>query len=136
MALAGVAISDDVLGVIGTVTSLAPGETKTVTRTITVTASSPIRNVGTVEGTDPLGRTVKATDDAVISLVLAATEDGPMVQAEVAGAEATGTTPIGGVATGAGGASRRGNPVPLIGAALGSVALVGLVTSRRRRRIV
>jgi hypothetical protein len=50
-------------------------------------------------------------------------------------ATATGPTPVGGVQTGAGGTSHRGSHLLPLGAGLASVALVGFVTSRRRRRI-
>ena len=45
-----------------------------------------------------------------------------------------GATPVGGVQTGAGGTSHRSNRVLPIGTALGSAALVGSLTARRRRR--
>lgn len=47
---------------------------------------------------------------------------------------ATGATPVGGVQTGAGGASPRSNRALPIGTALGSAALVGSLTAWRRRR--
>ena len=45
-----------------------------------------------------------------------------------------GATPVGGVQTGAGGMSHRSNGAVPIGAALGSLALVGSLAARRRRR--
>ncbi|MCA1845828.1 MAG: hypothetical protein LC792_22070, partial [Actinobacteria bacterium] len=45
-----------------------------------------------------------------------------------------GATPVGGVQTGSGGTSHRTNRVLPIGTALGSAALVGSLTARRRRR--
>jgi hypothetical protein len=45
-----------------------------------------------------------------------------------------GATPVGGVQTGAGGMSRRSSGALPIGTALGSVALVGSLAARRRRR--
>jgi hypothetical protein len=50
-------------------------------------------------------------------------------------APAMGPTPRGGVATGAGGTTDRGDSLLPIGAALGSAALLGLVSAQRRRRI-
>jgi hypothetical protein len=65
-----VAVTDDVLGAIGTIAQLAPGESKTLTRTMSIGPDSPITNVGTAAGTDVLGREVKATDTASIAVVL------------------------------------------------------------------
>jgi hypothetical protein len=44
-------------------------------------------------------------------------------------------TPVGGVQTGAGGTNHRGSHLLPLGAGLGSIALAGFMTSRRRRRI-
>jgi hypothetical protein len=55
--------------------------------------------------------------------------------ARVLPATATGPAPIGGVQTGAGGTSHRSRQLLPLGAGLGSVALAGFVTRRRRRRI-
>ena len=69
--LHGVVVTDDILGAIGTVGELAPGESVTMAKTVQVDASTPPRNIGTAVGTDPLGQTVSANDDAVITVVLA-----------------------------------------------------------------
>jgi uncharacterized repeat protein (TIGR01451 family) len=66
-----VAVNDDILGLIGTVGSLAPGESLTFTKTVDVNASTPPTNVGTASGTDVLGLTVTAHDDETITVVLA-----------------------------------------------------------------
>lgn len=67
--LTNVTVTDDILGLIGTIPSLAPGASATLTKTVDVTTASPTRNVGTAVGTDPTGRTVTDDDDAVISVV-------------------------------------------------------------------
>ena len=59
--LHGVVVSDDIIGAIGTVASLAPGASTTLTKTVVVDAKTPPTNIGTVVGTDILGKTVTAT---------------------------------------------------------------------------
>lgn len=68
--LTDVKVTDDKLGDIGTIPSLAVGETVTLTRAVTVTGDSPTDNIGTASGTDPLGKVVTATDPARIDIVL------------------------------------------------------------------
>jgi uncharacterized repeat protein (TIGR01451 family) len=68
--LLNVTVTDDILGGIGTVGQLAPGESITMTKTVQVDASTPPTNIGTAVGTDVLGQTVSANDDAVITVVL------------------------------------------------------------------
>jgi uncharacterized repeat protein (TIGR01451 family) len=68
--LTNVTVVDDVLGAIGTIPSLAPGESATLTKTMTAQLNSPTRNVGTSTGTDVLGKQVSAQDDATITVVL------------------------------------------------------------------
>lgn len=70
--LRDVVVTDDILGAIGSVGELAPGESITMAKTVQVDASTPPRNIGTAVGTDPLGQTVSANDDAVITVVLGA----------------------------------------------------------------
>ena len=70
-ALTNVVVTDDILGAIGVVSSLAPGASATLTKTVTVDTGSPTRNVGTAVGTDVLGREVRATAVADIVVVLA-----------------------------------------------------------------
>lgn len=69
-ALTDVLVTDDILGTIGTIDSLAPGETKTLTKTVTIAADSPRTNIGTACGLDAIGREVCDTDDETISIVL------------------------------------------------------------------
>ena len=68
--LKDVTVTDDVLGGIGIIGDLAPGASVTLTRSQTVTASSPTRNIGTATGVDMLGAKVSASDPADISIVL------------------------------------------------------------------
>ena len=69
--LHNVLVTDDILGAIGSVGSLDPGESVTMAKTVDVDASTPPTNIGTVVGTDILGETVTANDTATISVVLA-----------------------------------------------------------------
>ena len=75
--LRDVTVTDDILGAIGTIGELAAGESVTISKTVQVDASTPPRNIGTAVGTDILGQTVSATDDAVITVVLAAVAELP-----------------------------------------------------------
>jgi uncharacterized repeat protein (TIGR01451 family) len=75
--LRDVTVMDDILGAIGSVGELAAGESVTFTKTVPVDASTPPRNIGTAVGTDILGQTVSANDDAVITVVLAAVAELP-----------------------------------------------------------
>jgi len=72
-----VVVTDDIIGAIGTLGELAPGESVTFTKTVIVDASTPPRNIGTAVGTDVLGQTVNANDDAVITVVLGAVQEQP-----------------------------------------------------------
>ena len=65
-----IAVTDDVLGAIGSIASLGAGESQTLTKTVTVTTSTKATNVGTATGADVLGFKVSDTDDATISVVL------------------------------------------------------------------
>ena len=67
-----VLVTDDILGAIGRVGELAVGQSVTIEKLVSVDASTPPRNTGTVVGTDQLGQTVSASDDAVITVVLGA----------------------------------------------------------------
>jgi uncharacterized repeat protein (TIGR01451 family) len=80
-ALHGIVITDDVIGAIGTVASLAPGASATLTKTVDVNVLTPPTNIGTVVGTDVLGGIVKATDKATITLVLGVELVQPQAQA-------------------------------------------------------
>ena len=67
-----VSVDDDIIGHIGDIAELAADETVTLTKDW-VLPSSPvvITNVGTATGTDVLGKTVSANDDAIVTIVLA-----------------------------------------------------------------
>jgi len=75
--LTNVHVDDDVLGAIGTVDTLAPDASATLTKSVVVTGSSATHNVGTVAGTDPLGAVVRASDDADITIVEGSTVTNP-----------------------------------------------------------
>ncbi len=75
--LFGVIVDDDILGAIGRIGELAPGESVTMAKTVQVDASTPPRNIGAAVGTDVLGKDVSASDDAVITVVLAAVAELP-----------------------------------------------------------
>jgi len=68
--LSDVLVTDDILGPIGHVGTLAPGESVTMAKTVNVDTSTPPTNIGTVTGTDVLGETVTAEDSATITVVL------------------------------------------------------------------
>ena len=68
--LFNVLVTDDILGPIGQLASLAPGESATLFKTVDVDTSTPPTNVGTAVGTDVLGEKVTANDSATISVVL------------------------------------------------------------------
>ena len=63
-------VTDDVLGDIGTIDELAPGESATLTKDMVVAADSPTLNVATADGEDVLGKHVDDDDDAEITIVL------------------------------------------------------------------
>lgn len=70
-ALFNVIVTDDILGTIGIVGTLEPGESITMAKTVQVDASTPPTNIGVVTGTDILGQKVTAIDSATITVVLA-----------------------------------------------------------------
>jgi len=67
--LTNVTVNDNVLGLIGTIASLAPGASQTLTRAVVISATSPITNVGTVAAVDPFGAVVNGTSTATITIV-------------------------------------------------------------------
>jgi hypothetical protein len=69
-ALRDILVTDDIIGAIGQIPELAPGESVTLAKTVDVDASTPPTNIGTAVGTDALGQTVTASDDATITVVL------------------------------------------------------------------
>ena len=76
-ALTNVAVTDDVLGGIGVIGPLAPGASATLSKAQTVSADTPIRNVGTTTGNDVLGRRVTASAPADIAIVLGLVLEAP-----------------------------------------------------------
>ena len=68
--LSKVVVTDDILGVIGSIETLEPGASTTLTKTMVVLVNSPPRNIGTATGVDTLGKTVTDEDDAAFALVL------------------------------------------------------------------
>lgn len=66
--LTDIAVTDDVLGVIGTIARLAPGESATLTRAATVADTRP-ENIGKATGKDELGKVVESTDNELITFV-------------------------------------------------------------------
>ena len=78
-----IVVTDDVLGGIGTVARLGAGESATLTKAQTITASTPVRNVGTAVGADMLGKKVSASSAAEISIVLGLVLEQPQQVAEL-----------------------------------------------------
>lgn len=72
-ALFGVSVDDDVLGHIGDIAHLEPGEARTVSTSVLVGPGSPSVNVGTATGEDRLGLEVTDSDTAAIAVVLGET---------------------------------------------------------------
>lgn len=69
--LLNIVVTDDKLGDIGTIASLAPGASATLTKTTTLPDEAGLlTNVATATGTDRFGRTATATDDATVTVVL------------------------------------------------------------------
>ncbi len=68
--LFNVSVDDDVIGHIGDIAELAPGESVTLTKDWVLPSNPPVvTNVGTATGTDVLGKTVSANDDANVTIV-------------------------------------------------------------------
>ena len=91
--LLNVKVTDDILGEIGTIDRLEPGQSATLTKTATVSSSAP-RNVGTATGRDRLGKEVTANDDEVVTFAL------PSVVTPAEAAPAPAPIPRTGVETG------------------------------------
>ncbi|HVM05637.1 MAG TPA: DUF5979 domain-containing protein [Acidimicrobiales bacterium] len=72
-----VTVTDDVLGGIAVIGTMAPGAVVAVTKSQVVEADSPTRNIGTAAGTDVLGRQVSANAAADIAIVLGVTLERP-----------------------------------------------------------
>jgi len=70
--LFNVSVDDDVIGHIGDIAKLEPGETVTLTKDFVLPAGDPeVTNVGTATGTDVLGTKVSDNDDAFVTIVKA-----------------------------------------------------------------
>ena len=70
--LFNVSVDDDVIGHIGDIAKLDPGETVTLTKDFVLPAGDPeVTNVGTATGTDVLGTKVSDNDDAFVTIVKA-----------------------------------------------------------------
>ena len=61
-----ISVDDDILGHIGDIAVLEPGDSVTLTKDFVV-GTEPVINVGTAEGEDVLGRSVSADDDAIVT---------------------------------------------------------------------
>ncbi len=115
-ALHNVTVTDDILGAVGSVASLAPGESVTLTKTMVAAANSATHNVGTAVGTDILDKQVTASEPEDISIVVPA----PILPAEVLGIQVTQPATL----------PRTGFPVS--GLSLFAAALVILGSTLRR----
>ena len=67
-----ISVDDDVMGHIGDIAVLEPGQSVTLTKDFVV-GDVPVTNVATATGEDILGRSVSATDDAVVTPILGET---------------------------------------------------------------
>jgi len=65
-----ISVDDDVLGHIGDIDVLEPGDSATLTADFVVTGTSPIENIAIARGHDILGRVVEASDNAVVTPIL------------------------------------------------------------------
>ncbi|HXF74081.1 MAG TPA: hypothetical protein VNO79_15920 [Actinomycetota bacterium] len=99
--LLDVAVTDDVVGEVGSVGELRPGRTVRFTAQI-VLRGAPIRNVAVAAGTTPAGERVEARAVATVTVIAGA-----------------------GAGTSAGGLAFTGLPAAVPAAAAGSLALVG-----------
>ena len=112
--LFNVSVDDDVIGHIGDIAKLDPGETVTLTKDFVLPAGDPeVTNVGTATGTDVLGTKVSDNDDAFVTIVKA--ENPPPAPPPTA---FTGSD-----------AARLG----LIAGVLLALGLLGIVLGRKRR---
>jgi uncharacterized repeat protein (TIGR01451 family) len=73
-----VSVDDDVIGHIGDIAELAPGQSEVLTADWTLSATAvALVNVGTATGTDTLGEEVTDSDDAFVTVVEAETPPPP-----------------------------------------------------------
>jgi hypothetical protein len=118
-----ISVDDNILGHIGDIAILEPGDSETLTATFTVGAS-PVVNVGTAVGEDVLGEEVSDTDDALVT---------PL--ADVGGGQPPGSPPEAGPA--GGGTAFTGSEVwtwALLAAALSLIGAAALAATRKGRR--
>jgi uncharacterized repeat protein (TIGR01451 family) len=112
--LFNVSVDDDVIGHIGVIAKLEPGQSVTLTKDFVLPAGDPaVTNVGTATGTDVLGTKVSDDDDAFVTIVKA--ENPPPATPPTA---FTGSD-----------AARLG----LIAGVLLALGLLGIVLGRKRR---
>ncbi|HJQ72159.1 MAG TPA: hypothetical protein VJ887_01965, partial [Actinomycetota bacterium] len=71
-----ISVDDDILGHIGDIAVLEPGESATLTKDFVV-GDVPVTNVGTASGEDILGRSVSSDDDAIVTPIAGATPPNP-----------------------------------------------------------
>jgi uncharacterized repeat protein (TIGR01451 family) len=64
--LYNIVVEDDILGLIGEIAALDPGDSATLTKDFVV-GDEPVINVATATGEDILGRSVSASDDALVA---------------------------------------------------------------------
>ncbi len=111
-----VVVNDDVLGHIGTIKELAPGESVVLTKKYTLPSGVvSVKNVATVSGSDTLGLTVDSDANAVVTIVAAAS--------------ASASTSPGTAFTGSNAA-----PLGALAGGLGLLGLFGLAVGRKRSR--
>jgi uncharacterized repeat protein (TIGR01451 family) len=112
--LFNVSVNDDVIGHIGDIAKLDPGETVTLTKDFVLPAGDPeVTNVGTATGTDVLGTKVSDNDDAFVTIVKAANPPPAPPPTAFTGSDA----------------ARLG----LIAGVLLALGLLGIVLGRKRR---
>jgi uncharacterized repeat protein (TIGR01451 family) len=84
-----VTVDDDVIGHIGDIAVLEPGDSVTLTKDFVLPSNAvSVTNVGTATGTDELGTSVTATDDAVVTIVEAANPPTPPKPTAFTGSDA------------------------------------------------
>ncbi len=71
-----ISVDDDILGHIGDIDVLEPGFSATLTKDFVV-GDQPVINVGTVEGRDILGHSVRANDNAIVTPIAGANPPKP-----------------------------------------------------------
>ncbi len=64
-----ISVDDDILGHIGDIAVLEPGQSRTLTKDF-VMGDEPVTNVAVAEGEDILGRSVSANDNATVGPIL------------------------------------------------------------------